>query len=596
MLMGDPQQASRIANVATRVLPPNEVIPRLLEILRCLVGAADPTLGRYDFIASALIRACQEQGISQGPEFESIAAEALQPVRIIQVPLLIDPHFSLDPRHHLAVAFYPSTASKTSLAELAKEEDHPVEPYLRAFRHDPEQVKPFLIDASKMLCSLPETLRGQICQFLADRATSPDLVLRLTHRWADERSALNKSIASLAYHRALLRAKEEGQIDHEQWNLALGNLGDQASFDGLNHGARRRSAWVGMCVYGDWSMLEGRVETIGETSPVGVPLVDILYGQDRTLLQQIASRWKELRSEFGDTLLTRLSGIGGQEPRSGVWDALALVAGQDTTLQQELESAVADDPELLKWNGILVWFVTRRNVSIDAVSDALISHLQNDGAHLEIPVSILLAESSRNDLQREELLSRLEYALPGGHENLGSPALEAIALLFPEHPLVRDAWQEISALFTDSSGSTERRIRAQTYFAVAYAVADSSEFLGQIERHLTQLEESSTTYYDNLFAHHVSHRLRHDDVATGMVRDAVLDPTTPDSRVAQLVALLADAVGLDEIILREIEGRIAAQNEVRLAPVVRDHAISASLSVRTMLTRVADAALDVRSI
>ena len=595
MLMGNPQQASRIANVATRVLPPNEVIPRLLEILRCLAGAADPTLGRYDFVASALLRACQKQGISQGPEFESIAAEALQPVRIIHLPLRIDPHFFIDPRHHLAAAFYPSTASKTSLAELAKEEERPIEPYLRAFRHDPEQVKPFLIDASKMLCSLPESLRGQICQFLADRATSPDLVLRLTHRWADERSSLNKSIASLAYHRALLRAKEEGQIDHGQWDLALVNLGDQASSYGFDRGARRRSAWVGMCVCGDWSMLEGRVETIGEASPVSVPLVDMLYGQDRTSLQQIASRWKELRSEFGDTLLTRLSGIEGQEPRSEVWDALALVAGQDATLQQELESAVADDPELLKWNGILVWFVTRRSVSKDAIADALISHLQNDGAHLEIPVSILLAASSRNDLQRKELLSRLEDALPGGHENLGSPALEAIAVLFPEHPLVRHAWQEISALITDSSGSTERHIRAQTYFAVVYAAADSSEILGQIEGHLVRFEESGTTYYDNLFAHYVSHRLRHDDVATGMVQDAVLDPTTPDSRVAQLVALLADAVGLDEIILREIEGRIAAQNEVRLAPVVRDHAISASLSVRTMFTRIADAALDVRS-
>ena len=232
---------------------------------------------------------------------------------------------------------------------------------------------------------------------------------------------------------------------------------------------------------------------------------------------------------------------------------------------------------------------------MDAVADALISHLQNDGAHLEIPVSILLAESARNDLQREELLSRLEDALPGGPENLGHPALEAIAMLFPEHPLVRDAWQEISALITDSSGSTERRVRAQTYFAVAYAAADDSEILKQIESHLVRFEESGTTYYDNLFAHHVSHRLRHDDVATGMVRDAVLDPTTPNSRVAQLVALLADAVGLDEIILREIEGRISAQNEVRLAPVVRDHTISASLSVRTMFTRVADATLDVRS-
>ena len=200
----------RIANVATRVLPPNEVIPRLLEILRCLGGAADPTLGRYDIVASALIRACQEQGICQGPEIESIAAEALQLVRITHFPLLTDPHFFFDPRHDLAAAFYPSAASKTSLAELAEEEDRPIEPYLRAFRHNPEQVNPFLIDASKMLCPLPETLRGQICQFLADRATSPDLVLHLTQRWADERSSLNKSIASLAYHRALLRAKRSG--------------------------------------------------------------------------------------------------------------------------------------------------------------------------------------------------------------------------------------------------------------------------------------------------------------------------------------------------------------------------------------------------
>ena len=93
------------------------------------------------------------------------------------------------------------------------------------------------------------------------------------------------------------------------------------------------------------------------------------------------------------------SGLRSQGAKSGTHSLL--VAGQDATLQQELESAVADDPELLKWNGILVWFVTRRSVSKDAVADALISNLQNDGAHLEIPVSILLAASSRNDLQRK---------------------------------------------------------------------------------------------------------------------------------------------------------------------------------------------------
>ena len=116
-------------------------------------------------------------------------------------------------------------------------------------------------------------------------------MLCLTRRWADEESRPNRSIASLAYHRALLRVKEEGQIDNEQWRLALDYLGEQASLYGWDNEARRRGAWVGMCVCGDWSILRDREETMDEAFPVGVALDDIIYGPDRTLLQQIALHW-----------------------------------------------------------------------------------------------------------------------------------------------------------------------------------------------------------------------------------------------------------------------------------------------------------------
>ena len=203
VLLGEPVRASMIANVTAKVLPHCETIPRLLQILRDLNGSMDSTLGRYDIVASALIQACQEQGVGLGQKMESIAAEALELLPTTPHPL------RGDPRHDVAAFFYPTVASKAALAELATLDDRPIELYLRAFRNDIDQVQPFLAEASKILRSLPAYLRARVCQSLADRAVEPELVMHLTHRWADEVSRLNKSTASLAYHRALLKAKEE---------------------------------------------------------------------------------------------------------------------------------------------------------------------------------------------------------------------------------------------------------------------------------------------------------------------------------------------------------------------------------------------------
>ena len=397
VLMGDPVRASMVVNAATRVLAAAEVVPRLLTILRDLAGSGYPRQGRYDILASALIQACREQGIEPGPELEPIAAEALK-----LMPTDFDPLLG-DPRHHFAADLYPCASSKTALAELAEMEDRLLAPYLRAFRHDPEQVQPLLVAASKVLCSLPAYLRARVCQPLADQAVAPEVVLQLTRRWADDVSRSNKSSASLAFHRALLRGREEGHIDSEQWNSALVHLGEQEMRHGWEHEDRRRSAWVGMCACGDWSILERRLETSGGSSPVPVSLTDILDGPDVTLLQQLASRWKALRSEFGDTLLGRFSGTRESQQSGAVWDVLALVAAQDATLQQELESAVADDPELLRLNGVLVWFVTRGSTSADSVSDTLVSYLQDSQIYPyphESPIEIILAEPERIGLDR----------------------------------------------------------------------------------------------------------------------------------------------------------------------------------------------------
>ena len=587
VMMGDPTRASMIATVATRVLCAEEVLPRLLKILRELEASTVRSRGRHDFVASALIQACQDQGIGPGPELECIAEETLK-----LMPTDPDPFFG-DPRYNLAVGFFPSAASKATLDELGKSEDRPLEPYIRVSRDDPEQLEHLLDSASLTICSLPAYLRARVCQFLVDQAATPDFMLRLTRRWADEVSEPNKSIASLAYHRTLLRQKEEGRIEEGEWEQALVHLGEQAAKYGPDHEARRRSAWVGMCVCEDWSRLEGRVETIGEPSPVAVSLADLMYGPDSVLLRQIALCWEKLRAEFGDALLSRLSGKRETTASGNTWDALALVAPQSVTLEHEIQSAVADNPDLLKQNGVLAWFVTRSSSSDDEIADALITNLRDSDQLRNNLVSVLVSKSERIGQLREGLRDRLENALRRVPAGSSDPAMEVLAMLFPEHPAVRGAWQELSKLIVDRGGDNGYRVHPQTYFAIVYAAADSVGIREQIGRNLDRLDEIGQGYFDNTFTLHVSNRLRRDTVAASMVRDAFLDPSTPDSRAAVLVSLLTDAVGLDEEILREVERRIAVQDNLRLAPVVRDRAASATLSVRTIFRRVVDEAWEV---
>ena len=589
VLMGDPVRASKIANVATKVLDAGETIPRLLAILRKLGESARAGSERYDFVASALVQSRREQGIGPGPELEAVATEALALMSTAQSPVYGDP------RYEIAAGFYPSEASREILADLADVQDCPLVPYLRAFRDEPEQTRSWLGKAATILRSLPAYLRGRVCESLADRAITPELILHLTRRWADDVSKPNKSIASLAYHRGLLKHRQEGHIDDCEWNSALTYLGEQASCYGPDHPARRRAAWVGMCVCKEWSVLEGRVETIGEADPVGVSMADPLYGPDGILLQQIASRWEDLRTEFGDTLLPRLSGVRARQRENEVWDLLALVAPQNVTLQQELERAVTDNPELLKLNGVLAWFVTRRNRNTDTVADALVSRLRAGSGHGKNLASAFLAEPERISLPREELQSHLENALSRFPAPFGDPALEALALLDPENPAVHAAWQEYSAIIANRRNPEDHPINARTYSAVACAAADASQILNQVELHLKRLDKAHGSYYESSFARHISHRLRRDAVAADTVRDAVMNPTTPDSRAALLVSILADAVSLDPGLLGEVDRRLAAQNNVALAPFVRDHTVSATLSVRTIFTRAKDTAWEMLS-
>jgi len=210
-------------------------------------------------------------------------------------------------------------------------------------------------------------------------------------------------------------------------------------------------------------------------------------------------------------------------------------------------------------------------------------------------VSILVAEFERIGLDREVMRERLEDALRADRLDYENPALESLAVLFPEHIMLRQAWSEILRLLATGGDSGGPGVRAQSYFAVAYAATESSEVLAQIKRDLNRLTNAEHTYFENLFTRHATQRLRRDPIAASIVRQAVLDHELSDSLSAQLASLLVESVGQDEDLLNEVERRVLALSEAKLAPVVRDHVTSATVPVRTIFTRIADASLDARS-
>ncbi|MDX1996335.1 MAG: NACHT domain-containing protein [Thermoanaerobaculia bacterium] len=584
-LFGDAVRASQVAHAADAVLDSDEIIPRLLEILRELNSRTGEG-GRADFVVHALVESCKAEGRTSGDVGEEIASQAIR---------LIPPSegFMDDPRYELAAAFYPAPAAKAVLAALAATEGHRVAPFLDVYRDEPEIVAPFLDEATRIIGSLPIQMRMHLCQVLSERSADPELVMSATKRWADEVSGRQKSYASLAFHRALVEARRDGHVSDEEWGRAKAALGREASCYGHDHQSRRRAAWVGMCVLGDWSMLEGLVETIGEPIPVGVGLNDQWGQPDLILVQQVAERWGDLRASFGNSLITRLSGLREGVSRAETWSALAVVAGQYPAIDHELERALEENAGLLDEESILVWFVSRPKRKLEAAADALVFSVARENNSRRMLCGMLIAEPERIGLDRDDLRRRLEDAgrHPLAHEIHGrGQRLEALAILAPGHNLVRAAWNEIKdKLIWDRDDTVRHSSSLPSDFAVAFSEIDSRDVVKHVRSILSWFDQSwYWVRFSQDLVKHLSFRLRRDCLAAKAIADAIVAPETTAAEAAELATFLSVSVPLPDSVMANLEQRLEAQLKVELAPVVRDRVLSVSVSVRTLLTRILD--------
>lgn len=604
-LTTDPVTTARLGGFAGRVLGNEGGRGRLLEVLRALAGTpALQSQARYDTIATGLIDCCQD--LTDPTAREELCAEALG-----LIPAGWS-RWSGDAAFDLAVHLYPSPSAREVLRERAEQSSASFVPgLLFAYRDDSTANGPVIEQARQLLRVPPPSIRYAIFELLTTDVAPAELTITCCARWADDDFDPVKSIASLAYHRALLAARAQGNVSDEDWRNAYDHLGEVASAYGPDHEARRRAAWVGMCVIGDWSPIDARVETIGDRrEPVGVSLGDPLSGRDEVLVAQVGRRWAELRAHFGSQLTTRLSGLRAERPEASTWGHLATVASRFPALDADLRSAVDADPELLSDDAVLAWYVEDQRRTRAAATEAVARRLAAEDNSRNAAVRIAQdPESAALDADRlTELVA--EHARAGGGW-YGDAQLETLAVLQPSHALVQRTWTKVKELIEyttpadglDESpsdvenneidefyGAERPSLHVQTYLAVAYSCIPSSDIGWLVERDLHWMAQrgDELTYYEPALVRHLRRRLRADPIAVQSLHAAALRDDTPVDVAAQMLSLLAATSPAGGSVLEAIA--LCLDRAVGpFAPLTRDIVLGATVSVQTALLNASSA-------
>lgn len=585
-LLGEPVAASQVAGIAPQLLGPDVAVDRLLAILSALADVSSQR-ERPDIVATALVGATKELDRPKA-DIEDIASRALGTLLPRREDGALDSLFRHveDAIFQIAAGFSTTSAALAALDELAGDPRHPVEPFLFAYRSQPQRAAPFLKASATIVRSLPATQRARLCRHLAERAPDPMMVLGALARWPEEVVDTNRSIVSLAYHRALLAARTQGLVDDTQWTQALEELRSEARAYGPSLEARRRAAWVGMCVLGDWSPLAGLVERIGDESPVTVGVSDPLHGPDAVLLHQVAANWGSLRARFGADLLDRLSGRIGSS--HSPWGALALVAAQSPELEADLKAAVEASPQLLNEDGIFVWLASQASTRDEFVTAHQLKQLRAN-SNLRSAATRLLSSSTRIDLP----ISTIEAAIGEDlaiEAPFGDDLVELLAARAPDHPKVIAAWDECRRLVDPTHpefGNEEaaRDIHPLTYLAIGYAAIESERIVWLLDRDHGWLSASGSTHFDSAFASHVIRRLRRDPIAAEQVRQALLSRGTSVELAAMMAPLYASSVPTDSEVESSLLGLADGELAQPMATLTRDHSIEAVSSARMAFIR-----------
>lgn len=598
-LKGPPEGASRIAGVALAALGPEAGRSRLLEMLHELHGQpeGEGRRARFDMISAALV-ACLK-AVDDPEASEAACAEALP-----LLPSLVDPWYG-DPQFDMACQLSGCPSARKVLddrfnRDAASERlsqsspDRYLPGFLYACAGYSRHLDELLARCRTVLCAQPPSIRAELNRLLASGAVHPRHVLLACGSWADDAADSVKSLASLAYHRALLAGRDAGLVDDATLKEAVDYATDVAASYGPDHEARRRAAWVGLCVLGAWDQVAARRETIGEAEPVGVPLSEPFTGPDQVLLGEIARCWRPLREAFGAGLLRRLSGLHAKAGDASVWGALATVARQSPQLESELRAAVAEQPSLLEDDSVLLWYVNDSSRNRESATRAVAAAVAAQSNLRDIGV-LIAQDPVAFDLDvelLEQLLTELLEPGPDG-SGFGDAVLECVAVLRPEQPEVQRVWRQLRPQMGIASESDEdaptgaqqsrpHPVHAQTAYAVAFSAAPSAVVPELVVNALKALNSRREhPYARSAMVRHARRRLARDDAAAEALRRVGGGEEMPVDLAAQVAVILASVPAGDSG--RSLADACRARLRDELPLLVRDPVLGATVSAKVSL-------------
>ena len=449
---------------------------------------------------------------------------------------------------------------------------------------DPEALRPVLRRLHEIFPSLPAQLRGYLCTLLRDSAADRRLARDLTRQWADDPDDQVAVAASAAFHTHLRHDHDCGTLLPGEWDEALAAIRREAVRRSFRRWGHQRGAWTGALLLDKLSAVD---DLSGGQGPVRLHLGDLLGAADMTLLSAIADGWPALRAQFGDQLLTRLSGEAPFNHDNGMtWNYLALVADRQQLLGQELAQAVADQPALLNNDGVLAWYASTHRGGDDNLTGVLHqpprrrNQRPHPGQHAVSadPRDLGLAPDAVQERLRSLFRSDRLWYLP-----YQSGALEALSDGFPDDDLVRRFWGMVADArkHGESAGMHPR-----TYFPLAYAAVPAEGLLELLAQDTGRMAAWGDTYFDTHFSRAVIRRLRRDASARAKIEAFILAPGTADAPASCFASLTAAAFPLSAELAGNLTTRLQQQLLLLAPDITHDYVSGSDIPVPVLLLQI----------
>lgn len=548
-LHGDFAQAAPMAGVAIDVLGPQEGFAVLVSLLR--QPAAHGRSEGHVVVAEAVAAGWKrfEDAVREADVEAEAAREVLasyDPAELASLCAAVSPHPLM---WHVpgVINAWPGQPAIQELADTLVHDPRPITSgipdtipaaILRAYcgRTDEPSVR-ILGKTLNLLKHIEPELREVLAFELANISLPAGDLIDVMGEWKNEPDTEIRRNAFIGIIQAIKRHQQthndllgsDTLTSEMEW--LRGEIKDDLCAYGPDFEERRQLAWIGMLMLGDFALIDGIEETIGDPGAPGVKL-DVLYGGDvdQILVDLVAENWEGLCTHFGVDIFERLNGKFGShrrtasEQRHHVMSALATVASRYPTIAEMLRYEGDRDARLRQDRHFLLW-AKEENKGDEGALRAVVAKLgdMEDRRQDQILDSILDRDSWNvpDDVFKAILTEDATGTRSGriyARENLA-----AYTQLFPSDSLSNATFRDLETWFKNDSASRRRRDWKDT-LAIAFGAAIPQDLPAIATRAHTRIRMGMSDLYLPMFTKPLMRRLRVDADAIEVFKAALSDP------------------------------------------------------------------------